>query len=295
MKIHSFIGWGMGIVGIFGIAACSSSDDGDRKAQTPLVTDDEERDAVIDFVTYGSQLNVGYSAAAWFMRGRAYGPGRRETQVKEGDCTVTRWEYVDREDPEHPPVFVSAGEIALSGGKIPPNSGMRHSDGSYHPYYYPYFHGTDLLWTGGEDVRIAAAGSPNGVGPFEASLKAPSHISLTTPSWDEGATIDRSKDLEVAWTRSGAASGTIEVSLGAWAEKHRSGVDVLCAYPASRDAVVVPASVLQALPAGTSGSILIEAAERQTITASSWKVNLRLRTGPAQTNGRHTSGPVTFL
>ncbi|WP_394845294.1 hypothetical protein LZC95_50730 [Pendulispora brunnea] len=293
MKIHAFVGWGMGFIGLFGIAACGASDGkGDSQAQSPLVADDEERTATVDFVGYNHKGDVGYSAAAEFIQGRLYGPGAKETRVKEGSCTITNWQLFDREDPEHPPVFVSAGEIALSGAKLPPNSVMKPTDN----FRYPYFYGTELLWTGGEDIRIAAAGSPRGVGAFDATLKAPSHITVTKPSLDDIEAIDRSKDLELAWTNLEAASGTVWVTIEAIDEGFQGGVNVKCEYPASLETAKVPASTLRVFPVARYGSMLIESAERQTVTVPPWKVNVALRAeGTRAESGRGASVSVKFL
>ncbi|WP_394834708.1 hypothetical protein LVJ94_50260 [Pendulispora rubella] len=298
MKIHTFVGWGAGIVGIFGIAACgASAGDGSLQQESSLATDDgdgkgvdEVREAAIDLQSYIHKEAQGYSSAAWFRQGRVFGPGWNEREiVEEGNCTATFFEPGDAKDPERPPVFVSAGDIFFSGAKISPNTVMRPDKSNY----YPKLSDTAVLWVGGEDIRIDVLGSRDGVGAIKATLKAPSLITLSSPSWEQDRlTLDRAKDLDLAWTQSGVASGTVKVRIEALDKYMESGVHVTCAFPVSSGKGVVSARVLKHLPLSSSAWIDIQTAEEGIAAAPPWNVKLRLHSGGSRANGRASTGPV---
>ncbi|WP_394845295.1 hypothetical protein LZC95_50735 [Pendulispora brunnea] len=291
MKLHTFVGWGISLVGICGLAACGTSDGGgDSRGQSPLAAEDEVREAAIDLQSHIHE-NGGYSAAAWFRQGRLPGPGWKEREiVTEGNCTSWYFEPGDEtKDPS--PVFVGGGDIALSGALIPPSTVLRQDKGND----YPKLHGEATLWQGGEDINIATAGHPGGVGPFKAVLKAPSHITLSKPIWDHaGLTIDRAQDLGLEWTSSGWSVGTVKVRIEAMEAGSRSGTSVRCAFPVYSGAGVVSTRVLKHLPHPSDAWIQIEADAEDTVTVSPWNVRVRLHSAGTLPNGQSSQGSVTF-
>jgi len=289
MNIHVCVARGLCLIGVLGIVACGSDGDGRSQGKSSGLADGET-EARVDVLT-AKHVTTGQFAMAWFTKGRSYGPGSKCTESQEGSCTLTSCEAFDQENPPHPPISFSAGPIALSGAKIPANVALQPGDENIYRNWWS----NDVAWVGGESIRIVAAGAADGVPAFEALLPAPSLITLTKPYWGLGSlAVDRSKDLELAWTHSGAASGTLNVRLSGGSQDFRTSHAVVCAFPMENDAAVVPASVLGKIRPTALGSIAIETAERQTVVAGSWHVNVSLRTEGAQKDGLSSSGSANF-
>ena len=102
-------------------------------------------------------------------------------------------------------------------------------------------------WQGGDRLTVAAAG---GIAPaFSGEVTMPSPVQFAAPP----STVQRNVDLMVSW--SGGTSG--QVGLLLMAEEHGAmNLQIYCIFAAASGNGVVPASMLQDIPAGAQGSIM---------------------------------------
>ncbi len=142
------------------------------------------------------------------------------------------------------------------------------------------------LWVGYEHLQFEASGNPNGIGAFSGKVQAPSHITVSKPPWeaDQGPTIDRSKDLAVAWSTDEVASGKVQVVLSG-ASTERSYF-LVCELPLSDSKGSIPASVLGKFPSGEADfGVYTTDQTHVAVPGSDWNISLELNTVGALTDG----------
>ncbi|WP_394823171.1 hypothetical protein [Pendulispora albinea] len=272
--------------GALGAVACSSSDD--KKS-----TSGENPKAGYVTLT-NTKLTVGgttvgnYTVAAGFIDGsgtKMSGEQACETS-KEASCEIKICELQGQDggadNDAGLPKIVHAGVIDITGAQLPVTKLSPDSSGSYKSIA-----DRKSVWTGGEDIKIHAAGNPSGVGEFTANMKAPSLVKVAGPAW--GATsvkIPRSKDLDLTWSAEGTASGQVKVILMDQGKSKVASAE--CSFPATEKKAKIPSSVLGKLQAG-QGLFYVRAYEEATQAVSGYEVKLTLTAPAAREGGQATS------
>ncbi|WP_394824800.1 hypothetical protein [Pendulispora albinea] len=211
--------------------------------------------------------------------------------VPDGQCTVYTCTGSISGDQNNVHIY-RGGIVRIAGTAVSPAIQLEPGAG---PLEYSPVSGNVSLWSGGESIQVTGTGDPNGAPAFAQTLKAPSLITLSSPTWtrrEGGPTIDRSKNLELAWNVAGAASGTVALFLGGpdSAEKFSFAQ---CAFPVADLKGTVPASVLGKLPAG-QGEFTVDAEETSVVPAGSdWDIEVSLASTGALADGLAT-GDATF-
>lgn len=198
------------------------------------------------------------------------GPATQEEVVREtvGSCVVEHITF--REQPLGR--ALSAGRITVTGGTLP-LSLTPDPDGTY-----PTTGGPISLWSGGETLALAAAGGE--VPAFQASLVAPSPITVTQPVRELGdaglgrLSVVRASGLTLTWT--GSSQGTFQVYLST-AEATMAHA-VTCTFASSTGTATVPAAALLKLPAG-SGFFDLYVEEKTEVTVPGWAVTFTATRG----------------
>ena len=109
---------------------------------------------------------------------------------------------------------------------------------------------------GGVTYTITGTGGTD-VGPLSASITMPAAPTLVTPG--DNASVARSSGLTVTWT--GGGSGNVQILIySAFDNTFTNGFRAVCTAPASSGTFTIPPYVLQALPAGNFGGIVISPA-----------------------------------
>ncbi|WP_394834705.1 hypothetical protein LVJ94_50245 [Pendulispora rubella] len=278
---------------VVSLVACGGSDgdDGGSGSGTGALPKDGVKEATIHALNTkgGEGPKWGFQAA--FIQGRVSSHGEECTTDTVDACTIRLCKEGNLPNPEVPHVYLGAGPITLTGARLPAHefrainrvAGNQSSVLPGDPAIY---------WDGGEDIRVAAGGQPDGVPGFETTLKAPSFVTVTNSIFTEPRfALDTTKDFEVTWTHEGAGSGQTVVRFGQSADvgiKYVSQV-ASCTFPASSDRGTIPASVLQRLKPFLEASLSITAIEKRTVTAGDWNVEVELgsRTGAGEKPGEY--------
>ncbi len=143
--------------------------------------------------------------------------------------------------------FHHAGPLRVSGGIynveiLPANK-----------QYKAWTDSKQAIFLGGESLTINALG---GILPaFEAKLVAPSHVTITAPTYARGnkMPIDRTQDLAVAWT--GSSSGEVVFQIGGPQIPDLPSTNLVCSFPADSGKGVVPKDALAAIEGTGTGVI----------------------------------------
>lgn len=156
--------------------------------------------------------------------------------------------------------------------------------------YFSAENDTTALWSkAGDPVSFSVSGSAQ-VPAISGTVTAPGDITITAPaltaqSFTDNAgntnlSFDRTSDLDVAWTQSGA-SDYFDVGLSSTTNPSRY---VVCYFPPTQQAGVIPASLLQKLDAG-SAALWAEASNWKEQTPSGWDVWMGADTTPHTSDG----------
>lgn len=121
----------------------------------------------------------------------------------------------------------------------------------------------------GATVTVSAAGSAD-VPPFEVIAGFPSSITVSEPSHRSSWTIDRSQDLDVAWSPSGQSFGEVRISLNA-------SDTIECRAPISGGALTIPASLLSALEPTAAATFVISTVSEASVPLDAGRVDLSVR------------------
>jgi hypothetical protein len=160
--------------------------------------------------------------------------------------------------PEAGVASVPAGNVTITAGKtlvlMPAASYIDNGQG--------------LLWTGGQDVGVKVDGASMGAPAFQDTLKAPSFVTVTAPTFvaNQPIVADRTQPLAVAWT--GGSVGDVRVTL----VSATAGVStvVVCTFPSSAGSGTVPVSSLGKLPPTTMGGLTINGAVTRQQVVGEW-------------------------
>jgi len=186
----------------------------------------------------------------------------------------------------------SAGAITLSGGKIPGGSVTLQPKADK---TYDLLQLGSTIWSGGESIIIRAAGDPNGVPAYSATLTAPMPLTLTAPTWSDGGELsfDTTRDLTLTW--SPLSSGQVNVFLLGTAQ----GQDITgsCTFDATTPGATLSKAFLSQFPAGAEdGFFEVNVSERAAQTVADWNIYsglsqdaIRAGGGTANTSGGSTT------
>jgi len=281
------------LAGAVGVVACSSDDDKSNGGG------DDQPAPKSGFVNvFNSKIVVGsveagsYQATASFVDASGLTGGEQGTKcetTKDGSCTLVLCPTGTAADAGPgtdggTAKIVHAGPIDITGASESPLKLDPLSDGTYKSAQ-----GGKSIWNGGEELKIHAAGNTSAVGSFDATLKAPSNVNVTAPAWEatsSGPTIDRSKDLDLAWSLSGgSASGQIQTFLSGLAAGGGKSASLTCTHAVADGKAKIPSALLSKFEAAkTSFSML--AVEKNTQTVSpDWKVTLLLQSTASREGG----------
>jgi hypothetical protein len=163
-------------------------------------------------------------------------------------------------------VPISAGNVTVSGGQLATPKVLTPG-----PNGYMSFHANMRAFDVGDVLTMTAAGAANGVPAFSTTVMAPSEAIVSAPMFVAGQTmtIDRTHDLQITWTATGAATtGSFVASLSLTPSAQVGSVTVICSYPIASGTATVPSSTLMMIPAGmgaisigTHGSSMVVAGE----------------------------------
>jgi hypothetical protein len=167
--------------------------------------------------------------------------------TREGPCAVVQYFNTTFASTLMP--NVSAGVIAISGGKVPVT--LTPDAQNLYPRWQDMVTG---LWDGGETIAMSAAGAT--VPAFNYTFTAPSLVEVTNPVFFGVEPIDRTKDYTVTW--SGGAVGTFQVTL-AVTINHVPIIALYCDFPSVAGMGTIPAAALARLPANTMGAFAVVA------------------------------------
>lgn len=151
----------------------------------------------------------------------------------------------------------NAGTITVRGGMLPADGWSiepKGSAGTYTPMT-----SQEAVFKGGDSLRVSATGGD--VPAFDnVSVHAPNDLELSQPTFDaqRRTTLDRTKDLDVAW--SGASEGRVVIDVSTSQANHHS-VNIHCVVDAASGQAKVPSAALAKLDAAdgttTFGTIAI--------------------------------------
>lgn len=106
------------------------------------------------------------------------------------------------------------------------------------------------------------------IGPFSAAITMPALPTLVTPL--NGATATRSNELTITWTR---VSEYVEFELGS-RSTNTNWATAVCVAPAGAGTFTIPPYILQALPAGSCGGLVLSSVAQVSFTATGINVGL---------------------
>ncbi|WP_394831243.1 hypothetical protein LVJ94_32505 [Pendulispora rubella] len=279
--------------------ACSSDDDKSNGG-------DDDRAPKSGFVSvFNSKIVVGtveagsYQAIASFTDASGVTGGVQGAKCetsKDGGCTLSLCPTSSGTDAG--PVgdagaakIVHAGAIDITGASESPIRLEPQSDGQYKSAQ-----GGKSIWAGGEDLKIHAAGNTSGVGAFDAALKAPSNVKVTAPAWGtQGPTIDRSKDLELAWSVSGgSASGQIQTLISGLAAGGGKSATLTCTHAVADGKAKIPAALLGKFEAAKTNFSMLAIEKGTQNVSPDWKVTLLLQSTATREGGAPAAGLATM-
>jgi hypothetical protein len=202
---------------------------------------------VTSYALTQSAPSNGYVATAGFSRGSGSSQGYACTTETVDGCTIVDC-VASAGGSAGELELLEAGTVSIAGGA----QSVTLSPGAT-KQYGAVTSAQVALFDGGETLGMQASGSAD-LPAFEGSVVAPTPIDVTSPSFAQGAAIDRTTPLEVTWT--GGAAGmvsfsvtTVETSSGQTTATTTLG----CEAPASGGSLTVPAAALDRLsPTGPS-------------------------------------------
>lgn len=102
----------------------------------------------------------------------------------------------------------------------------------------------------GQTVQVVASGAE--VPPHRGTVTMPAAMQVTTPNDAQPVTIDRSRDLPVAWAASIASS--MSAFLSVYGSDGKALTNIACSFDDSSGSGIIPAALLQTLPPTSDGS-----------------------------------------
>jgi hypothetical protein len=173
-------------------------------------------------------------------------------QVCEGNLAAT-------------PTNRDAGVITITGGTSPV---MLTPDGTS---TYSQFFMTQSIWTAGQPVTFAAAGTAT-IPTFSSTVTQPAPLTLQSPllPMDGSAMITRASGITFTWT--GTSTGTLVVSLTG-PQSATKTQSLTYTFPASAGTGTIPAHLLSLLDPGIGG-LFLSVNSTAAITSGPFKINV---------------------
>jgi hypothetical protein len=235
-----------------------------------------------------------YTASATFIQATSYSSTVSSTGCTtstDGDCSIVDCDASNAvvSDAGAPPAAdagapqgnPSAGDITVTGDKeivLSPNAA-----GVYAPKTEQV-----SLWTAGNDLAVKAKGAD--IPAFDKTLKAPGAITLTAPEWPtapgQAVAIDRSADLDLAWTDGG--DGDVSASISSVAGKKTTFIT--CTFKAAGGTGKITKAALGKLQTTTTGTISLLSTASDIVDAAGWKVTVSASSPASTSAGGAASG-----
>jgi len=287
-------------VGAALVGACSSSTaggtttTGDGGGDASPSSEDASRDAAQDidaapgdhvgavFAISDSETSDGgtkgrYRAGGFFAR--TISPDSTTITKTVGPCVLEKVGDGEQANEE----AASAGALHLEGGKKAIDIAPK-GDRSYAAVT-----GAESLWSGGETLTVRADGKD--VPAFNASLKAPSKISLGVPATTNGGdlTITRSAGVTATWT--GASSGVVVLYFDV--ATSTNAFTATCTFDVAAGTATIPGGAFADFPAG-DGTFDFYVKESVVVTPPGWYVRFTASSAIVDGNGAALAGRATF-
>ena len=206
------------------------------------------------------------------------------TEFPELVSTSTPCELDQYNSMQFPDGDFDAGVISISG--IPTPVRLTPEPSGDYVSYAQYSDLTRPLFTGGEEITVAASG--HNIPAFAEQLVAPAKIVVTspTPLPDSELSIPIHQDLTVAWT---GGAGLVQVMIGSISNGHIA----LCRFPAADGSGVIPHTVLEDISRGGSADFAIDSVDFLHVPLGDWRVDISATfNGVWASNDTLASGPV---
>jgi len=272
----------------FQLVACGS-DGSSPGATTETLNDGTKPDREGYVVVVNDKSSTGEEHSIFALFSTLPPPFTQECKTyPEGSCTAEVCGPVSLPSPGWEIKKFAAGVIEISGARISPAIRLEPVNSTQ----YPELSLPGLVWSGGEDIRFRAAGQPGGVPAFEATLKAPSLITVTAPVWGDSLSVDRSKDLAISWTLEGAASGVVAARFTT--DTSSGSTTVTCRYPAADKHGTIPSASLKRLTPASGAGFDVELNEEKHLQVGDWPVRLALLSHASRPGGGLASTGVTL-
>lgn len=228
---------------------------------------------------FGDQTYASAVATAYFVDAE---PGAASasncTSSTVSGCDVTECELggAGASDGGAAKALPNAGTVTIQGGALPSKGWSLEptgSNGAYQPAT-----SQSLVFEAGDTLTVSATGGD--VAPFaDQSVSAPGDLVVSAPVFDAQSrtSIDRTKDLNVAW--SGATEGKVTIDVTSTRLNERS-VSLHCVVDAAGGSAKVPSAALSKLEKadGSSvyGSLSISPSSETTFSAGAYTTTFRV-------------------
>lgn len=235
-----------------------------------------------EYVGYGAVYGNSYPSGSSFVSA-SFTLARSATCTTEesGDCKYIECATEATTELE----YRSAGAVTITGGlrevTLEPDAADEYAFDN---------NGMSELFTGGETLTVTAEGGD--VPAFQLEATAPSVVTLSAPELMPLMVVDRSADLDFAWT--GGEAGNVVAVVGI--TRPDRVTNVICTFEASSGSGTIPASMLSNLDPMETGDVAAVVAtvtsEEQT-DAGDWQVSFTLATNALTQGGTVASVPAT--
>jgi hypothetical protein len=156
-------------------------------------------------------------------------------------------------------VLVSAGAVTFTGGTRDITL-VPEADSTY-----PTDSAPEPLFSGGETLTMSIAGSAE-IPAHTEQLVAPDAVEVESPTLASLSVIDRSEDLTLSW--SGTGAGEVEIRLIDFA----SQMVATCTFPSGSSSGAIPTEVLQLLPPTNEAVVQVIVADRAVVPLGEFQV-----------------------
>ncbi|MEO0323085.1 MAG: hypothetical protein AAF447_09010 [Myxococcota bacterium] len=270
----------------FVLSACSGSDaagDGGspREDAGPMVSPDDAGldagDAGENPVPEGVLRTSRVFANSYDFRGVQNGgagaqffdqdPSPLATRVEplEGNCVLRESELLANPGEGAFPQFRDAGFISITGGRAPIQI-MRGT-------FYEFVASEEALWDAGDTLVVSAPGGAD-IGPFTATLEAPTRVVVTSPTLPLGGAppleVARTSPLTLTWTGDASGDEVLVIVAGDTGDTAGS-VDrsVECRFEPAAATATLPAAVMGRLDGGT-GFVIVDVVSQREVAVPGW-------------------------
>jgi hypothetical protein len=158
----------------------------------------------------------------------------------------------------------SPGDISIVGANTAVQLELQEG-GSY------FFMHDDFIYYPSSMLTVTTTGDE--VPAFTGTVQGPTHASITSPDLDE-LMVDRSEDLALGWSVSGAGSGLLLVAIGFYDQGTAISHAINCEYDMATGSGTIPAALLGQMPATDQASMTFTDYARQQVEAGDWLITV---------------------